>query len=208
MEIVLDQVSFGYDQGSEVLHNLNLRIRQGEHVLFSGRTGAGKSTLFKLLLGIYVPDQGRVTINGIPPQVIIAEERRKLFGYVEQHFSIVEGSIGEQISLFDTRYSEEEIWKELELCEVAEKVRSMPQGIHTCMDASVFSQGELQLMSIARALVAKPQIMLLDEITANLDSVTEQKILHVLRDASKGRTVLSISHRMKEQLDDSRIIQI
>lgn len=208
LDIEFDKITFGYEDGKIVLSDFSLHIGPGENILFAGRTGAGKSTIFKLLLGLYEPLQGSITINGIRCDSLKGIERRKVFGYVEQNFNIVEGNIRNQISLFDNNISDEEIWKSLELCGISEKIRSFEAGLEASMNASDFSQGELKLLSIARAMVTNPQIMLLDEITADLDSVTEKRILDVLHIATEGRTVISISHRMKEQMRNTRVINI
>ena len=118
------------------------------------------------------------------------------------------GTVAEQITLFDETISRAEVEDVIKLVGLQEKVQLLPKGYDTLMERADFSQGELQLLSIARAVVAKPQIMLLDEITANLDSVTEKRVLDVLRRASDGRTVISISHRIHEKLQQGRLIHI
>ncbi len=203
--IEFDRVSFGYGDGRMILSNMSFAIAQGERVNFTGRTGAGKSTVFKLILGLYTPTEGRVTINGIDCTAIAAGDKRRIFGYVEQHFGIIEGTIRDQISLLDDTITDEAIWGVLRLCGLEDKIQAMPDNIYSEMKASDFSQGELQLMSIARALVLNPQVMLLDEITANIDSATEQNIMKVLSEASRDRTVISISHR---QVGEGRIIPL
>lgn len=205
--IEFNQVDFGYDS-QRVLSKMTFEIRKGEHVLFTGRTGAGKSTIFKLLLGLYDPQYGNVKIGGIAASDIRGSARRKTIASVEQKFVVVEGTVGEQLTLFDTEISEQDVWRALEICGLKEKIMNLSDNIHTKMNQSDFSQGELQLLSIARALVSKPEIILLDEITANLDCVTEEKILDTIETVAEGRTIISISHRMSERLRGVRVIEV
>ena len=206
--ICFEHVRFHYEDGRDIFTDENFEIQQGDSVVFTGRTGAGKSTLFKLLLGLYTPTEGKITINGVPSNEIHVDERRHLFGYVEQHFAIVDGTIRDQITLFDDRISDEAVGKALDESGLKDKVDQFAKKLDEPMKITDFSQGELQLLSIARALAAKPEIMLLDEMTANLDSVTEQRILDIIRRVAEGRTVLSISHRMSEKLEGTRIIVV
>lgn len=205
--IEFDRVDFGYDNRM-VLSRMTFDIRKGEYVLFTGRTGAGKSTVFKLLLGLYAPKNGQVRLGGTTAGDIRGNARRKLIGCVEQKFAVVEGTIGNQITLFDPAIEEKAVWHTLEICGLKDKVASIPDNISAQMNPSDFSQGELQLLSIARALVSEPEVMLLDEIAANLDSVTEERILNTIEAVSEGRTVLSISHRMSERLRCVRVIEM
>lgn len=208
IEVKFENVSFSYDEEHPVLKNLSFTVQEGENITLAGRTGAGKSTIFRLLLGLYEPNQGKVTIGGVEADRIPGKLRRSFIGYVEQQFRPVMGTVAEQITLFDETISRAEVEDVIKLVGLQEKVQLLPKGYDTLMERADFSQGELQLLSIARAVVAKPQIMLLDEITANLDSVTEKRVLDVLRRASDGRTVISISHRIHEKLQQGRLIHI
>ncbi len=206
--ICFDHVNFSYDNESIVLNDLCFTVDDGETVTFTGRTGAGKSTIFRLLLGLYQPDQGRVLVNGMDAAKIPDVQKRKLFGYVEQSFHAVPGTVAEQISLYDPAISREQIENAAKLVGLHENIVSLSKGYDTPIEDAAFSQGQLQLLSIARAIAASPKIMLLDEITANLDSDTENRIIEALEHASKGRTVLSISHRLHEHTGSQRIIQL
>ena len=146
-DVVLSHVTFGYGE-RPVLHDFSMTVRQGEQVTLVGRTGAGKSTVFKLLLGLYQPQAGSITIGGVD----------------------------------------------------AATIRALPEGYATVCTDGMFPQGEWQLLSIARAAAADPAVLLLDEITADLDAATEARVLEALRHASRGRTVLSVSHRTYESL--------
>lgn len=205
--IELQHVSFGYDANRTVLDNLSFSVHAGENVTLIGRTGAGKSTIFNLLLGLYQPDQGNVRIFGRNADEIPDAEKRKLFGYVEQTFHMVPGTVADQITLFDSSLSSSEVEQAAKLVGLHETIVSLPDGYNTICTETIFSQGQFQLLSIARAVVANPKILLLDEITANLDSVTEQNVYTALKYASDGRTVISISHRLYETMN-SKLISI
>ena len=204
--VELKNVCFGYVPEHEILHELSLQVRIGEHLTLVGRTGAGKSTIFKLLLGQYQPWSGQVLIYGQEASLIPDSEKRRLFGYVEQTFHPVRGSVADQIGLFDASISREMVETAARMVGLHEKILQMPDGYNTVYAPKLFSQGQQQLLSIARAVAAQPKILLLDEITANLDADTEQTILTALQNASKNRTVLSISHRLYEQTSHTFVI--
>ena len=188
-------VTFSYDGDKPILSHLNLTVETGDQITLLGRTGAGKSTVFKLLLGLYRPDSGQVLIHGVPVDSIPEDARRKLFGYVEQSFHPVPGTVREQIALFDPAISDEAVQKAAKLTDLTDAISRLAQGYDTPCTPELFSQGQWQLLSIARAAASDPELLLLDEITANLDAETEQHVLQALRRVSENRTVLSISHR-------------
>lgn len=198
-DIVLSHVTFGY-KSRPVLRDFSMTVKEGEQVTLIGRTGAGKSTVFRLLLGLYRPEAGSVTIGGVDVGKITDRERRSCIGCVEQHFSRVPGTVADQITLGDPRITKDHVCKAAELAGMDEAIRSLPDGYDTVCTDGMFSQGEWQLLSVARAAASDPAILLLDEITANLDAETEARVLGALRRASDGRTVLSISHRIYEDL--------
>ncbi len=198
-DVELSHVTFGYGE-KEVLHDLSMTVKQGEQITLIGRTGAGKSTVFKLLLGLYPPQEGTVTIGGVPVAAITDRERRTCIGCVEQHFARVPGTVLEQITLGDPQITEEMAKRAAVLAGIDGAIQTLPQGYGTPCTDGMFSQGEWQLLSIARAAAADPAVLLLDEITANLDAETEARVLEALRRASAGRTVLSVSHRIYENL--------
>ena len=205
--VQLSGVSFSYGKGErEILRDFNLTVQEGESVLLAGRTGAGKSTLVKLILGLYEPKAGQVRVFGTPPAGIPEAEKRRWFGYVEQQFRPVPGTVGDQVSLQDPQVSEEQIRKALVTVGLWDTVQSLPEGINTPCGEGLFSQGQLQLLSIARAIVLEPKLLLLDEITANLDSKTEAQVLVALQAASLHRTVLSISHRLYEENGGRKVV--
>lgn len=157
-------VTFGYDE-HVVLGHLNFQVKTGEQVILSGRTGAGKSTIMKLLLGLYEPQSGEILLRGVPVTQIQEEDRRNIYGYVEQTFHMVPGTVRDQITLYDPRISDQQV-----------------------------------------KAVTEPELLLLDEITANLDAETELEILQALKRVSQNRTVISISHRTSAEM--GRIIEI
>ena len=198
-DVVFSHVTFGYSE-KHVLNDFSMTVKQGEQVTLIGRTGAGKSTVFKLLLGLYQPESGAVTIGGVNVSDITDQERRTCIGCVEQHFSRVPGTVLEQITLGDPQITEEMAKKAARLVGMDAAIQTLPDGYDTVCTDGMFSQGEWQLLSIARAAAADPAVLLLDEITANLDAETEARVLEALRRASAGRTVLSVSHRVYENL--------
>ena len=205
-DVEFAHVTFGYGE-RHVLKDFSMTVKQGEQVTLVGRTGAGKSTVFKLLLGLYQPETGTVTIGGVNVGDITDRERRTCIGCVEQHFSRVPGTVLEQITLGDPQITGEMARAAAALAGIDAAIRALPEGYDTVCTEGIFSQGEWQLLSIARAAAADPAVLLLDEITANLDAETEARVLEALRRASAGRTVLSVSHRVYEDLG-GRTIEI
>ena len=198
-DVVLSHVTFGYGE-KPVLRDFSMTVRQGEQVTLVGRTGAGKSTVFKLLLGLYRPEAGTITIGGVDVSAISDQERRTCISCVEQHFSCVPGTVLDQITLGDPQITEDMAKNAAHLAGIDAAIQALPEGYNTVCTEGMFSQGEWQLLSIARAAAADPAVLLLDEITANLDAETEERVLEALRRASEGRTVLSVSHRVYENL--------
>lgn len=207
VRISLHGVTFGYEENLDILKGIDLEIKPMEKVALTGRTGAGKSTIFKLLMGFLTPGKGTITINGFDVTKIPNQFKRRIIGYVEQDFRFIKGSLREQITLNDEMITEEDVLRSINLTGFNEYVDELPEGLDTIVrDSAGFSSGQIQLLSISRALAANPPILLLDEITANLDSLTEEKILSVLDKASEKHTILSVSHRLSTMLSSDRII--
>ena len=198
-------VTFGYDE-RKILKQLSFQVKQGERVTLMGRTGAGKSTILKLLLGLYEPQEGEVRIQGIAASNIPDGDKRRIFGYVEQSFHMVPGSVKDQITLFDPVITDQAVKKVASLTGLQDTIEALPEGYDTICTPELFSQGQWQLLSIARAAVASPRLLLLDEITANLDAETEKEVLQALKRVSGERTVISISHRTSVEM--GRVIPI
>ena len=198
--VELQNVTFAYEDDSrKILHHLSFKVYPGEQVTLSGRTGAGKSTVFKLLLGLYQPGEGKVLIQGRDAFQIPEHEKRSLYGYVEQTFHRVPGTVKDQITLYDDSFTMEEVREAARIAGLDATIEQLEKGYDTLCTSEIFSQGQWQLLSIARAAVAKPKLLLLDEITANLDAQTEEEVLQALKRASEGRTVISISHRVNAE---------
>lgn len=211
--VAVGGVSFAYRADEPILRDVSMTVRQGEVVTLEGRTGSGKSTLFSLLLGLYAPDAGMVRILGQDPRAIPAADRRQVFGYVPQSFLALHGSIADNVTLRDGDIAPQQVAAALELAGLGPAVAALPQGAQTPLDQAGFSQGQLQLLSIARAVVCDPKVLLLDETNANLDSATEKSVMDALLAASRGRTVVSISHRTsgflggrRVRLEDGRLV--
>lgn len=204
--IQVEDLSFGYEESHPVLNHFNCTVKTGESVVVIGRTGAGKSTLFKLLLGLYTPQKGNIRINGISPAQFKEAEKRRTYGCVEQAFKATTGTIRDQITLKDPTITEEEIQKALEMVNLDTVVNQFDRGLDAPFDEKRFSQGQLQLLSVARATVANPKILLLDEMSANLDAIAEKEILDALKKVSVDKTVLSISHRTYTIGDQREIV--
>ena len=201
-----NNVTFSYDDDKNVVENLSFSIKKGEQVTLSGRTGAGKSTIFKLLLGLFEPDEGSVSIAGQKATAIPDSEKRKIYGYVEQTFHMVPGTVKDQITLYDREVTDEDVIKAAKTAGIHDAIMELENGYDTICKPEDFSQGQWQLLSIARAAAAKPELLLLDEITANLDADTEKNVLEALNRVSENRTVISISHRTNART--GRIIEI
>jgi ABC-type multidrug transport system fused ATPase/permease subunit len=191
--ITFDHVTFGYNE-TPVLEDVSFSVKEGEMITMTGRTGRGKSTIFKLLLGLYQPSAGKILIDGHSPDVH-PENQRHFLSCCEQNFEPILGTIKDQITLNDPTISDEDVLEALEKTGLLEIVMALDEGLETPFEKTRFSQGELQLLNIARAAAGHPKILLLDEMTANLDSKTEEQVLTAIANVSYGRTVLSISHR-------------
>lgn len=201
--VSMNNITFGYDKSHAVLKDYSLKVKHNETVTITGRTGAGKSTLFKLILGLYPCDKGEVSIFGVPATKINETEKREIYGCVEQEFKPTTGTLKDQITLKNQSITNFEVEKALETVGLKDKIQDYDKPFME----SEFSQGQLQLLSIARAIVKNPEILLLDEMTANLDALTEKSIMEAIYKAQENRTVLSISHRTYT-LSGSREVKI
>jgi ATP-binding cassette subfamily B protein len=207
VRIAFNGLSFAYDNGADVLAGITLGIRPREKVSFTGRTGVGKTTLFRLVMGLLKPTEGSVTLNGVDAYSIPNAEKKKLFGYVDQGFALIDGTVADQISLKDESISREAIERAVALVELHDYVAGLEKGYDTPVHGdALFSQGQRQLLAIARAIVLDPPILLLDEMTANLDSVTEEKVVAALERAGESRTILAISHRPSSMIASDVVV--
>ncbi|MGI5989709.1 MAG: ABC transporter ATP-binding protein [Lachnospiraceae bacterium] len=201
--ISLKDVSFSYDGKQNVLSHFSMEVKKGERVVLTGRTGAGKSTVFRLVLGLYTPQEGEVRLAGRDPARLPQAEKRSLYGCVEQTFRSVQGTIMDQITLGNPDITREACSRALELVGLG----SLISHLDDPYSEELLSHGQHQLLLIARAVVCDPPILLLDEITSGLDSATEKTVMEALRRASQGRTVLSVSHRLMADSTD-RIVPV
>lgn len=199
--VSLSHVDFSYvPEKPAVLKDFSMEVEEGEDIVLMGRTGAGKSTILKLIVGLYTPQNGEVSVIGQDPRQIAESERRKYVGYVQQQFSLISGTVGEQVSLKDSLITTSQIEKALKTVGLYDAVTNLPDGLNTKCEESTFSQGQFQLLSIARAIVINPKLLLFDEITANLDKKTETMVLKALNAAADSRTTISVSHHAYENL--------
>lgn len=195
--LAISHLSFAYEKGHPLFRDFSLTLRAGEKITIVGRTGSGKTTLFKLISGLYPPDEGSILVFGKNPLSLPPEKRREIFGIVSQSIPMVEGTVRDQLTLGDARVTDEKIKPALQLAGLYETCMKLPQKLDTPFQEGLFSQGERQLLAIARAMVFQPPLLLLDEMNAHMDSITEKKVLDALSRASSRRTVLSISHRLE-----------
>lgn len=207
VRLSFNNVTFQYEEGTDILQNISLHLNPQEKVTFVGRTGVGKSTLFKLVMGLIEPSKGSITINGIDVYSIPNSEKRKIFGYVAQSFHMINGTVADQISLRDESITKDQIETALDFVGLTDYVVSLENGIDTQVNSdNLFSQGQKQLLAIARAIVTNPPILLLDEVTANLDSITEEKFTSVLQKASHAHTILYITHRLSSMIPGGTVV--
>ena len=190
-------VHFSYPNSSPLLKGLNLSIQPGEKVGFIGRIGSGKSTLFRLILNLYGPDQGNVLIDGVAANQIEPQSLRRQIGYVPQDITLFHGDIRENILLSGTQVSDQQLLEAVRLACLDDTLTQLAQGLGTQVGegGSRLSGGQRQAVAIARALVQQPQMLLLDEPTSMMDPGTEQKLIENLR-SIKDRTILLVTHRM------------
>jgi ATP-binding cassette subfamily B protein len=196
-ELVLEQVSFGYDPGQPVLKQLSLRVAPGQVVALVGPSGAGKSTLFSLLLRFNSAQSGRVLLDGQDLADLKAAELRKAVALVPQQSNVFSGTVAEAIA-FGRPASLEQIQEAARLANADGFIEALPGGYHARVEerGSNFSGGQLQRLAIARAVLGDPAVMLLDEATSALDAEAEAAVQRGLDQAMAGRTVLVIAHRL------------
>jgi ATP-binding cassette, subfamily B, multidrug efflux pump len=212
--IVLDDVVFGYAAERPVLHGISLSVAAGEHVALVGRTGAGKTSALQLLAGLYAPWAGTVGIAGRDPASLAEAERRKLLGVVPQVVQLFSGTIYDNLTLGDGSVSEEAVFAAARIAGLDTFVQSLPAGYRTFLGHSTdnrgtqLSAGQHQLLALARALVHRPAVLLLDEATAAIDSVSDAAFRAALRRSvlPAGCAVLTVAHRLSTAVEADRVI--
>jgi ATP-binding cassette subfamily B multidrug efflux pump len=195
-------VSYYYNKSEQIIKNLNLVLSNGEKLTLKGESGAGKSTIFKLGYGLIKPREGEVCINNIPVNSINENTRRELFGIVYQDCFFSGGTIKEEITLFNTKYSDKDVYTVLNKLGM-----TRIKDINTPLREKDFSSGELSLFNIARILISKPKIIFLDEMNSKIDPITANQIIDILNKECRNSTILSITHYGKN-LNNSREMTI
>lgn len=202
-----NHVSFSYEEDQVVLKDIVLQIQGGQHVTFVGRTGVGKSTLLKLVLGLLSPDEGSITLNGLDVAQIPHSLQRQLYGSVDQNFPLITGTLKQQITLGDESISDTMVLDALDQVGLSGLTTQGPLGIHARIPQDLsLSEGQKQLVAIARAIVTKPPVLILDEISSGLDSLSESLINTVLKKVADHKIVLSVTHRLSSIGDDERVV--
>ena len=206
-ELVLEQVSFGYDPSQPVLHDLNLHIAPDQVVALVGPSGAGKSTLFSLLLRFNTAQRGRVLLDGHDLADLQARELRRTVALVPQQSSVFSGTVAEAIA-FGRPARRDQIVRAAELANADGFIAALPGGYDSRIEerGSNFSGGQLQRLAIARAVLGDPAVLLLDEATSALDAEAEEAVQRGLHQAMAGRTVLVIAHRLATVQEADRIL--
>ena len=194
-QIEIRHISFGYTADHPVFQNFSLTVDEGSHIVVTGRTGSGKSTLFALIQGLYEPQAGQILIAGRNPYALSEIQRRELFGVVEQKTALIEGNLRVQLTIHRPGIQDETLISALHTVGLYDWYTGLSDGLDTGRDRLKLSDGQLQLLSIARAIVCNPRILLMDEMNASIDAATEQMVNHALQKAAQGRTVISIAHR-------------
>lgn len=206
-EVVFREVDFHYGDGLPVLKKVNLTIEPGETFAFVGETGAGKSTVAKLIIRFYDPVSGQVLIDGHDLRGVTLESIRRQFGYVPQEPFLFAGTIRDNIAFGRPEASDEDVIEACRAVGILDLIEQMPDGIHSIVHerGSSLSSGERQLLALARAFLARPRVIVLDEATSNLDLASEAKIERALDILLEGRTAVIIAHRLTTAMKADRI---
>jgi ATP-binding cassette subfamily B protein len=209
-EIVFDHLSFGYDPGRLVIEDVDLTVHPGETVAFVGPTGAGKSTLAKLVTRFYDPTMGRVLIDGYDLRTVTMHSLRSQLGVVPQEPFLFAGTIGDNIAFARPTASDAEIHEAIDKVGLTDVVERMPDGLDTVVHerGQTLSSGERQLLALARAFLAHPRVLVLDEATSNLDLQSETKIENALDVLLENRTAILIAHRLSTAMRADRIVVV
>ena len=209
-EIELSHVTFGYETNKPVLKDITLHVKPGEMLGVVGRSGAGKTTLVNLISRLYDVNEGEIRIDGVPVKELAFHDLRRNVAMVSQDTYIFMGTVAENIAYADPDASREDIIRAAMLASAHEFISNMPDGYDTMIGAAGkdLSGGEKQRISIARAILADPKILILDEATASVDTATEKAIQESLNYLVKGRTTLSIAHRLSTLRDADRLVVI
>lgn len=205
--VKFNDVSFSYVDGEPVLKNISFTLKKGERIALVGSTGAGKSTVVKLLNRFYPPTSGQIVIDDKDINEMSLSGTRRLISVVPQEVFLFKGTLKDNLNFGNANASDEELWRALEMVQLAPLVQKKG-GLQAevASKGHNFSLGERQLVAIARALVVNPPILLLDEATASVDSMTEKRLQHAIKNLLDNRTALVIAHRLSTILDADRIL--
>ncbi|MBT2686153.1 ABC transporter ATP-binding protein [Bacillus sp. ISL-37] len=209
-KVEFKDVSFSYEKGGDTVSDLNFHAEPGQSVALVGPTGAGKSTIINLISRLYEPDKGKILIDGYDSKKITRESLRTQMGFVLQDSFLFQGSIRENIRYGRLDATDEEVEKAAKAANAHSFIQRLPEGYDTVLsqDDAGISQGQKQLLSIARAILADPSILILDEATSSIDTITELKIQEALQHLLKGRTSFIIAHRLNTIKSADQIIVI
>lgn len=207
-EVKFENVKFSYKEGVSLMENLNIEVKPGQTVAIVGPTGAGKTTLVNLLMRFYEINGGRITIDGVDIRDLKRGDLRSMFGMVLQDTWLFNGTIKENIAYGKPGATDNEIIQAAKAAHADHFIRALPQGYNTVLneEASNISQGEKQLLTIARAILAEPAILILDEATSSVDTRTEVYIQKAMKELMKGRTSFVIAHRLSTIRDAELIL--
>ncbi|NEE01903.1 ABC transporter ATP-binding protein [Phytoactinopolyspora halotolerans] len=205
--LVLRDVVFRYSpDATPALDGVSLTIPRRGHTAIVGPSGAGKTTIFSLLLKFFRPEHGEIQLDGRPFSQWTLDDLRGRIAYVEQDTPLIPGTLRENLTYAAPDTDESALWRALEAVRMDERARTLPDGLDTDVTASTLSGGERQRIAVARALVADPELLLLDEVTAQLDGLTEAAVAEgIRRQASRG-AVVTIAHRLSTVMDADQII--
>jgi len=204
-----ESVVLTYDD-TPVVRNASLVIAAGEITVLLGPSGAGKTSLVDLLLGLQQPDSGTISIDGTPLQEVSLRDWRRMIGYVPQELTLLHGSIRQNVTLGDPSLSDEDVYEALDLARIGGFVRSLPQGLDTVVGemGAKLSGGQRQRVALARALVLRPHLLILDEVTSALDPATEVEICGNISELRGRYTIVAITHRPSWQAIADHMIRI
>jgi ATP-binding cassette subfamily B protein len=206
----VQDVGFSYLDGTPVLHDVSMSVGAGERVAIVGETGSGKSTLAKLVMRFYDPTQGSVRVDGVDLKDITRASRVETMALIPQDSFLFAGSLRENLVYAKPDATDEEVWRVLEEMKIDEWISRLPEGLDTEVRerGSRFSAGERQLIALARAFLADPEIIVLDEATSNLDPETEVKVEHALNALLTDRTAIVIAHRLRSAERADRVVVV
>ena len=207
-EVLFEQVSFSYQKDKSLIEDFSLEVNPGEKIAIVGPTGSGKSTLINLLMRFYEVDKGNITIDGILIKEMTRQQLRQLFGMVLQETWLQSGTIRENLILGNPNATDEEIQQVLMQCQLDKMIEKLPQGLETPLQrqGEDFSQGQRQLLSIARVMLSQPSMLILDEATSSIDTRTELKIQQAFQTLMEGKTSFIVAHRLSTIQNADKIL--